>query len=89
MAARKSCDTATLPDLTPGPGQALVQVKAVALNQVDLWVRRGGPAFDKLPKPHVGGADVAGIVAGYGEGAAGPSAGHARRCRSRRGDRRR
>ena len=64
-----------LPDLTPGPGQALVQVKAVALNRVDLWVRQGGPAFDRLPKPHVGGADVAGIVAGYGEGAAGPSAG--------------
>ena len=76
-----------LPDLTPGPGQALVQVKAVALNHVDLWVRRGGPAFDKLPKPHVGGADVAGIVAGYGEGAAGPRRGHAGRGRSRRGDR--
>ena len=62
-------------DVTPGPGQALVQVKAVALNHVDLWVRRGGPAFDRLPKPHVGGADVAGVVAGYGEGATGPAVG--------------
>jgi NADPH:quinone reductase-like Zn-dependent oxidoreductase len=64
-----------LPDRKPGPGEALVQVKAVALNHLDLWVRRGGPAFEKLPKPHVGGADVSGIVAGYGEGATGPAVG--------------
>ena len=64
-----------LPDPQPGPGQALVQVGAVALNHVDLWVRRGGPAFDRLPKPHVGGADVAGVVVGYGSDAAGPPPG--------------
>jgi len=66
-----------LPDRQPGAGEALVQVKAVALNHLDLWVRRGGPAFEKLPKPHVGGADVAGIVAGYGPqgGATGPALG--------------
>lgn len=64
-----------LPDPVAGPGQALVQVKACALNHVDLWVRRGGPAFDKLPKPHVGGADAAGIVAGYGPDANGPAVG--------------
>lgn len=64
-----------LHDLTPAPGQALVQVKAVALNHVDLWVRRGGPAFDKLPKPHVGGADVAGVVVGYGDNTTGPAVG--------------
>jgi NADPH:quinone reductase-like Zn-dependent oxidoreductase len=64
-----------LPDRQPGPGEALVKVQAVALNHLDLWVRRGGPAFEKLPKPHVGGADVSGIVAGYGEGATGPAIG--------------
>jgi NADPH:quinone reductase-like Zn-dependent oxidoreductase len=64
-----------LADPVPESGQALIQVKAVALNHVDLWVRHGGPAFDKLPKPHVGGADVAGIVLGYGEGANGPTPG--------------
>jgi len=64
-----------LPDPQPGPGQALVRVKAVALNRVDLWVREGGPAFARLPKPHVGGADVAGIVAGYGSNADGPPPG--------------
>lgn len=60
-----------LPDPQPGPGQALVKVKAVALNRVDLWVRSGGPAFARLPKPHVGGADVAGVVAAYGSDAGG------------------
>jgi len=64
-----------LPDRQPRPGEALVQVKAVALNHLDLWVRRGGPAFEKLLKPHVGGADVAGVVASYGEGATGPAMG--------------
>jgi NADPH:quinone reductase-like Zn-dependent oxidoreductase len=66
-----------VPDRTPKPGEALVQVKAVALNHLDLWVRRGGPAFEKLPKPHIGGADVAGVVTGYGpQGrAAGPALG--------------
>lgn len=64
-----------LPDPQPGPGQALVQVRAVALNRVDLWVRQGGPAFAKLPKPHVGGADVAGVVVGYGSDASGPPPG--------------
>jgi NADPH:quinone reductase-like Zn-dependent oxidoreductase len=55
-----------LPEPRPGPGEALIQVRAVALNHLDLWVRRGGPAFEKLPKPHVGGADVAGVIAGFG-----------------------
>ncbi len=64
-----------LPDPQPGPGQALVQVRAVALNRVDLWVRQGGPAFARLPKPHVGGADVAGVVVGYGSDADGPPPG--------------
>jgi NADPH:quinone reductase-like Zn-dependent oxidoreductase len=64
-----------LPDRQPGPGEALVRVRAVALNHLDLWVRRGGPAFEKLPKPHVGGADVAGVVTGYGQSATGPAIG--------------
>ena len=64
-----------LPDPSPGPGQARVRVKAVALNHMDLWTRRGGPAFEKLPKPHIGGCDVSGIVDAYGESASGPAAG--------------
>lgn len=63
-----------LPDPHPGPGEALVQVKAVALNHLDLWVRQGWPGLN-LPKPHIGGSDVAGLVAGYGTGANGPAVG--------------
>ena len=44
-----------------GPRQVLVQVKAAALNHLDIWVRRGGPAF-KLEYPHRLGSDAAGIV---------------------------
>jgi NADPH:quinone reductase-like Zn-dependent oxidoreductase len=63
-----------LPDPRPGPGEALVQVKAVALNHLDLWVRQGWPGLN-LPRPHIGGSDVAGLVAGYGTGANGPAVG--------------
>jgi len=64
-----------MPDPSPGPGDVRVRVKAVALNHLDLWVRRGGPAFDRLPKPHIGGCDVSGVVDTYGEGASGPAVG--------------
>lgn len=64
-----------VPTPRPGPGEALVAVKAAAINHLDLWVRRGGPAFAKLPKPHVGGSDAAGVVAELGPGVSGPAAG--------------
>lgn len=57
----------------PGPGEALVQVKAAALNHLDLWVRRGLPVH--APMPHIGGADVAGVVAELGAGVAGAAVG--------------
>jgi NADPH:quinone reductase-like Zn-dependent oxidoreductase len=49
------------------PGEALIRVKAVALNHVDLFKLRGIPG-QETTLPHVGGADVAGVVAGLGEG---------------------
>jgi NADPH:quinone reductase-like Zn-dependent oxidoreductase len=57
-------------DPTPGRGQALVEVKACALNHLDLWVLRGWPGLD-LEMPHWGGADISGVVAGWGEGVTG------------------
>lgn len=45
----------------PGPREVRVRVRAVALNHLDLWVRRGGPAF-KLQYPHRLGSDIAGEV---------------------------
>jgi NADPH:quinone reductase-like Zn-dependent oxidoreductase len=52
---------AELPDPVPGPGQATVDVHAVALNRLDLWVRGGLPGLT-LPLPHVLGSDIAGVV---------------------------
>ena len=57
-----------LPVPAPGPGEVRVRVRAVALNHLDLWTRRGGPAF-KLSFPHVLGADIAGVVDAIGPGA--------------------
>lgn len=54
-----------VPEPTPGPGQVLVQVKACAINHLDIWVRRGWPGLE-LEMPHWGGSDIAGVVAGLG-----------------------
>jgi NADPH:quinone reductase-like Zn-dependent oxidoreductase len=50
-----------------GPGQVLVKVQAVALNHLDLWVRKGLPNL-KLQYPHLLGSDIAGEVAAVGPG---------------------
>jgi len=50
-----------IPEPEAGPGDVVVEVKASALNHLDLWVRRGLPGLD-LDFPHAGGADVAGVV---------------------------
>jgi NADPH:quinone reductase-like Zn-dependent oxidoreductase len=61
---------ADVPDPAPGPGEALVQVRACALNRLDVWVRWGWPGL-KLAVPHIGGSDVAGVIAGLGDGVSG------------------
>ncbi len=58
----------------PGPHQVRVRIRAVALNHLDLWVRRGGPAF-RLSYPHRLGSDLAGEVEALGPGARGVSLG--------------
>jgi NADPH:quinone reductase-like Zn-dependent oxidoreductase len=45
----------------PGPGEALVRVRACALNHLDLFQRRGMERV-RIPFPHISGADVAGEV---------------------------
>ena len=35
----------------PGPREALVRVQAVAMNHMDLWVRRGLPHLKRPPPP--------------------------------------
>ena len=59
-----------LPDLSAGPGQVLVRVRACALNHLDIWVRRGLPHL-RLTYPHVLGADIAGEVQAVGPGVRG------------------
>lgn len=58
----------------PGPREVRVRIRAVALNHLDLWVRRGGPAF-KLSYPHRLGSDIAGEIEAVGPGARGLSVG--------------
>jgi NADPH:quinone reductase-like Zn-dependent oxidoreductase len=60
-------EQAELPIPEPGVGQVRVEVKAVALNHLDIWVRRGGPAFH-LEYPHRLGSDIAGLVDAVGAG---------------------
>ena len=42
-----------------GPRQVLIEIKAAAMNQLDIWVRKGIPG---VPLPVIMGADAAGIV---------------------------
>lgn len=50
---------------TPGPGQALVRVKACAINGFELMIRKGTyTPYNALP--HVMGGDIAGVVESYG-----------------------
>src|SRR5262245_2389058 len=48
---------------TPSPAQdeVLIQVKACALNHLDIWVRRGVPG-QRMPLPMIPGSDIAGVV---------------------------
>src|SRR3989440_5795282 len=46
--------------------EVLVEVRACALNHLDVWVRTGLPGI-KIPLPHILGNDVAGVVREVGE----------------------
>lgn len=54
----------------PGPGQIRVAMRAVGLNHLDTWVRRGVPGH-AFPLPLIGGSDGAGVVDAVGEGVTG------------------
>ena len=56
----------TAPDPAAGPGEAVVRVRACALNHLDLWQRRGLHRTP-IPLPHIPGSDVSGeVVAAVG-----------------------
>ena len=46
--------------------EVLVEVKACALNHLDVWTRGGLPGI-KVPLPHILGSDIAGVVREVGE----------------------
>jgi NADPH:quinone reductase-like Zn-dependent oxidoreductase len=54
-----------LPTPEPKAREVRVKVKAVALNHLDIWVRKGWPGL-RLDLPHVPGSDVAGVVDAVG-----------------------
>ena len=61
-----------VPDPEAGPGEVLIELRAASLNHLDVWVRKGLPS---VPKPHILGADGAGVVAALGEGVTGLAVG--------------
>ena len=54
------------PDPQIKANEVLVEVRACALNHLDVWVRAGLPGI-KIPLPHILGDDVAGVVREAGE----------------------
>lgn len=55
------------PELSAKPGQVVVSMRAIALNHLDLWVRRGVPGHP-FPLPITPVSDGAGVVVELGEG---------------------
>ncbi len=51
-----------------GPMQVRVEVEAVGLNHLDLWVQKGVPGH-KFPLPITPGCDISGKIAEFGPGA--------------------
>jgi len=49
------------PDPAPNSDEALVKVKACALNHLDLWARNGLPNV-AISMPHISGCDISGVV---------------------------
>ncbi len=50
-----------LPIPKPGPGEVLLQIKATAMNHMDIWVRQGMPGV-KIPLPIILGCEGSGII---------------------------
>ena len=57
---------AEVPDPAIKANEVLVEVKACALNHLDIWARGGLPGVP-IPLPHILGNDIAGVVREVGE----------------------
>lgn len=60
----------SIPIPTPGPGELLVKIMAIALNPVDHIIQ-AQDLLPGVPYPAIIGSDAAGIVEGVGEGVEG------------------
>jgi alcohol dehydrogenase len=70
--------TAEVPDPVPGPGDALIEVRAAGVNPIDTKIRRGSQRlFVRYKLPWVLGLDVAGVVRAVGPGVEGFAPGDA------------
>lgn len=56
-------ESATVAVPQPGPEEALIEVKACAVNHLDIWTREGMPGVT-ISMPHILGCDVAGVANG-------------------------
>ncbi|HEX3866689.1 MAG TPA: quinone oxidoreductase [Gemmatimonadaceae bacterium] len=54
-----------LPDPTPGPGELLIDVKAIGVNFIEIYQREG---LYPLPRPFILGAEACGVVRAIGSG---------------------
>ena len=57
---------ADVADPTIKANEVLIEVRACALNRLDIWTRRGLPGIE-IPLPHILGNDIAGVVKEVGE----------------------
>lgn len=64
---------AEAPRPEPGPGEALVEVRAAGLCAGDLYIYTGKNPYVSYPR--IGCHEIAGVVAGYGAEASGPAPG--------------
>jgi len=55
-----------VPDPVPGPGEAVVRIRAAALNRMDVFLRAGLSKMPGFRLPHTGGFDISGEVASVG-----------------------
>ncbi len=61
----KDVSIGEMPRPVPGPEEVLLQLKAAALNRLDLWVMQGWRGL-KLSFPHIMGCDGSGVVVEVG-----------------------
>ncbi len=63
-------DVVTIEDMPapkPDEGEVVLDVRAAALNHLDIWVREGRPGLE-VEKPRITGTDAAGTIAEVGPG---------------------